>query len=117
MGLTERKAIEMLLSEAPLGESLLPVGMDDAAALELSGRYVINVDGLAESADRLPGMTLRQMGRKLVVHCFSDVSAKGAEPESFLAFIGLPRPSEEDVRSVAEGLAEGLREVGASLVG
>lgn len=97
---------------------VLPLGVDDAVALELRGTYVVNVDTVTEGSDLLPGMTLRQLARKIVVQTFSDVAAKGAKPAYFLISLCLPRVVErEDIDEIALGLDDGLSEVGGLLVG
>ena len=84
---------------------VLPLGVDDAVALELRGTYVVNVDTVTEGSDLLPGMTLRQLARKIVVQTFSDVAAKGAKPAYFLISLCLPREVErEDIDEIALGL-------------
>ncbi|HDM92499.1 MAG TPA: thiamine-phosphate kinase [Candidatus Korarchaeota archaeon] len=97
---------------------VLPLGLDDAAALELRGTYVVNVDTVSEGSDLLPGMTLRQLARKIVVQTFSDIAAKGAKPAYFLISLCLPRKArKEDIDEIALGLDCGLSEVGGLLIG
>ncbi len=118
-GLREVEVISRLasISRAARG-GLLPIGVDDATALQLEGTYVVNIDTVSKSADLLPGMGLRRLARKVVVQTFSDVAAKGATPQHFFLSICLPSSFERaELDEVARGIEWGLEEVNAQLMG
>ncbi len=118
--LGERKLIELVMKLVRIDpRSLLKLGVDDADALSLEkGIYVFNTDFVAESTDRLPGMTYWQLARKCIVANVADLAAKGAKPEGFLASVALP--SDFDLNSFKEifkGLDQGAAEYGSYLLG
>ncbi|MGB9630970.1 MAG: thiamine-phosphate kinase [Candidatus Methanodesulfokora sp.] len=100
-------------------ENLLQIGRDDAAAKMLKeGIYIFKSDMVTESADLLPGMTLRDLARKCVVNNISDLASKGAYPVAFLASIGLPKGIDmSSAKEIIFGLEDGVREYGTHLVG
>jgi len=100
-------------------EELLGVGRDDASARKLDeGVYVFNVDSLAESSDLLPGMSLRDFGRKAVIFNYSDLAAKGAKPIFFMASLTLQGwRSTKDFEEIVRGIEEGATEYDTHLVG
>ncbi len=118
--LGERKLIELVMKLIRINpRSLLKLGLDDADALNLEGGiYVFNTDFVAESTDRLPGMTHWQLARKCIVANVADLAAKGAEPVGFLASVALP-PSLELVsfEEIFKGLDDGAAEYGSYLIG
>jgi len=100
-------------------KELLGIGRDDASARRLDdGIYVFNVDSLTESSDLLPGMSLRDFGRKAVIFNYSDLAAKGAEPLFFMASLTMERwRSVSDFEEIVRGIEEGANEYGTHLVG
>lgn len=82
------------------------LGLDDAQAVELSGKVVFKVDVFDETTDWLPGMTLRDVGWKAVTAAVSDVLVKGARPLGVMLGVGLP----EETLDAADGLFEGIEE-------
>ncbi|RLG47779.1 MAG: thiamine-monophosphate kinase, partial [Thermoproteota archaeon] len=118
--LGEKKLIELVMKLIRVNpKSLLKLGLDDADALRLEeGVYVFNTDFVAESTDKLPGMTYRQLARKCIVANVADLAAKGAKPEGFLASVALP--SDFDLSSFEEifrGLDQGAAEYDSYLLG
>ena len=67
---------------------------------------------LALAAGRLGGAAA-----DLVRHCANDLLAHGAAPLAFLDYIAQARLDPAVVEAVVNGLADGCREVGASLLG
>ncbi len=118
-GLSEGEIISRLASiRQAVKDGLLPIGVDDAAAIQLDGTYVVNADTVTRGADLLPGMGFRRLARKVVVQTFSDVAAKGAEPEYFFLSMCVPSSfGREELEEVAQGIEWGLGEVGARLMG
>lgn len=57
------------------------------------------------------------IGRDLVNHCVNDILVQGARPLFFLDYIATGKLSPEVVASVVEGIAEGCRENGCTLLG
>ncbi len=118
--LGEKKLIELvmeLIRKNP--KSLLKIGLDDADALNLEqGTYVFNTDFVAESTDKLPGMTYWQLARKSIVANVSDLAAKGAKPEGFLASVALPSNFDLSCfKEVFRGLDQGAAEYDSYLLG
>lgn len=56
----------------------------------------INVDTMSKASDFLPHQTWTQIGSKLVTTTFSDLAAKGAQPELFLASLVLESSMRKD---------------------
>ncbi len=79
---------------------------------------MVKSDMLVGKTDVPRGMTYREAARKAVASCVSDFAAKGVAPDSFLLSLGLTRgTSEKDVRDLAEGFADSVREWKVNLVG
>jgi len=116
----ERALIELMLKWiTPMPGMPLPF-WDDAMAVDLGdGRaVVINTDMLAWETDVPPGMTHYQAARKAVVMNFSDLGAKGVQPQGFMASLGIPRDLEvEAVEEMARGFEAGAREYGGYVIG
>lgn len=93
---------------------------DDAMAIDLfDGRVVVlNTDMLVWETDVPKGMTLFQAARKAVIMNFSDLGAKGVQPQGFLASLGIPSDLEIDsIDELAQGFEVGAREYGGYVIG
>jgi thiamine-monophosphate kinase len=116
----ERALIELMLRRiTPMPGMPLPF-WDDAMAVDLgNGRAaVLNTDMLVWETDVPRGMTPYQAARKAVIMNFSDLGAKGVQPQVFLASLGIPRDLEvEDVEEMARGFEAGAREYGGYVIG
>ena len=89
----ERALIDLMLRHiTPMPGMPVPF-WDDVMAVSLgSGRAaVLNTDMLVWETDVPPGMTPFQAARKAVVMNFSDLGAKGVQPQAFIASLGIPR--------------------------
>ena len=65
---------------------------DDAAAVDINGKYLIATTDMLIAGTHFPkGTTAAQMGLKAVVVNLSDVAAMGAEPLGLIFSVGLPR--------------------------
>jgi len=118
--LGEKKLIELVMKLIRVNpKSLLKLGLDDADALRLEGGvYVFNTDFVAESTDKLPGMTYRQLARKCIVANVADLAAKGAKPEGFLASVALPPDFDLSFfEEIFRGLDQGAAEYDSYLLG
>ena len=101
-----------------LPRGFLPFGDDVAALPRGRGRLVLKSDMLVAKTDVPPGMTWRQVGRKSVAMCVSDFAAKGVNPKALMISLGIPRSlSEAGIRSLVNGIGDGMTEWGARLVG
>ena len=116
----ERALIELMLRWfTPMPGVPLPF-WDDAMAIDLGdGRAVVlNTDMLVWETDVPPGMTPYQAARKVVVMNFSDLGAKGVQPQGFMASLGIPRDLEvESIEEMARGFEAGAREYGGYVIG
>jgi len=116
----ERTLIELMLRWiTPMPGMPLPF-WDDAMAIDLGdGRAVVlNTDMLVWETDVPPGMTPYQAARKAVVMNFSDLGAKGVQPQGFMASLGIPRDLEvESIEEMARGFEAGAREYGGYVIG
>ena len=100
-------------------DSILPFGDDAVGYLIDDNRVlIVNVDMLVWGTDVLPGMSFRQVGRKVVTMCVSDVAVKGAKPLGVLVSIGIPKNFQvEYVEEIIRGINESSREYGACFLG
>jgi thiamine-monophosphate kinase len=101
-----------------LPRGYLPIGDDVAVLPGKRSKLILKSDMLVAKTDVPPGMTWRQAGRKSVAMCVSDFAAKGVSPEAFMVSLGIPRSlPDDDIKSLAEGFGDGMKEWGVSLVG
>jgi thiamine-monophosphate kinase len=116
----ERALIELMLRWiTPMPGMPLPF-WDDAMAVDLGDdrAAVLNTDMLIWETDVPRGMTPYQAARKAVVMNFSDLGAKGVQPQGFLASLGIPRDLEvEAIEEMARGFEAGAREYGGYVIG
>ena len=116
----ERALIERMLRWiTPMPGMPLPF-WDDAMAIDLGdGRAVVlNTDMLVWETDVPRGMTPYQAARKAVIMNFSDLGAKGVQPQGFMASLGIPRDLEvESIEEMARGFEAGAREYGGYVIG
>ncbi|MDP7208227.1 MAG: AIR synthase related protein, partial [Candidatus Bathyarchaeota archaeon] len=116
----ERALIDLMLRWiTPMTGMPLPF-WDDAMAIDLGDdrAVVLNTDMLVWDTDVPQGMTPYQAARKAVVMNFSDLGAKGVQPQGFMASLGIPRDLEvEAVEEMARGFDVGAREYGGYVIG
>ncbi len=75
-------------------------------------------DMLVEHTDVPPKMTFKQIARKSLVSCLSDLSAKGIKPVVALVSLGLPLSlSKRNVRDIINGFSLTSREFGFFIIG
>jgi len=95
-----------------------PIGDDVASMSTIPGRLVLKADMLVGRTDIPPGMTWRQAARKAVAMCVSDFASKGVSPKAFMVSLGIPRKMRRvEIRSLARGFKDGMREWGPHLIG
>ena len=102
---------------SPQRNDVLTKAGDDAAVLKIGGRkQVVSVDHL-RAFDNEPW----RMARIATVHALGDVWAMGAEPQSVLVSLILPRMSEDLQRRTVTEIMHGIQsiaiEAGADVVG
>lgn len=92
---------------------------DDAAAIDIGGRYLIVTTDMLVAGTHFPhGTTAEQMGIKAVIVNLSDIAAMGAEPLALIFSVGLPRELDVDfVRRIIRGMDVTARRYGAYVVG
>ena len=93
------------------------LGLDDAQAVELSGKVVFKVDVFDETTDWLPGMTLRDVGWKAVTAAVSDVLVKGARPLGVMLGVGLPEETLDAADELFAGIEEACDKLGVRVWG
>jgi thiamine-monophosphate kinase len=108
-----RSIASMLSSSAYLGPG------DDAAAIELGGRYlVVSTDMLWETTHFHPRMSWRQKGWMAAAVNLSDIAAMGAQPLGLLLAMGLPSNLDEsEVREMVQGAADCCDHFGTDYLG
>jgi thiamine-monophosphate kinase len=115
----ERALIELARRICAKGPKV-EVGIgDDAAAIDIDGRYlVVTTDMLVASQHFPPSTTAEQMGTKAVVVNLSDLAAMGAKPLGLVFSVGLPRHLEvKFVRRMIRSMDAAARKYGAYVVG
>ncbi|MEM7448211.1 MAG: thiamine-phosphate kinase [Myxococcota bacterium] len=92
---------------------------DDSAVLQQLSFPVVSVDTQVEEVHfRSRWLTDAMLGRRAVVAAASDLFAMGAAPRALLVSLILPEQIDDDrLVQLAEGLAKGADDVGASIVG
>lgn len=92
---------------------------DDAAAIDIDGRYLIVTTDMLVAGTHFPhGTSAEQMGIKAVIVNLSDIAAMGAEPLALIFSVGLPRELDVDfVRRIIRGMDVTARRYGAYVVG
>ena len=92
---------------------------DDAAAIDIDGRYLIVTTDMLVAGTHFPhGTTAEQMGIKAVIVNLSDIAAMGAEPLALIFSVGLPRELDVDfVRRMIRSMDVTARRYGAYVVG
>jgi len=116
----ERGLIERMLKHiTPMPGMPIPF-WDDVMALSLGdGRAaVFNTDMLVWGTDIPRGMNHYQAARKAVIMNYSDLGAKGVQPQAFLNNLGIPRDTRADhVEEMAKGFEAGAREYDSYVIG
>lgn len=90
--------------------------LDDVAQIEKN--MVFKADMLVASTDVPMQMTPRQVARKSIVSCASDLAAKGARPVAAMISLGLPADIPRGyVEELAAGFRQASQEFGVKIVG
>lgn len=90
--------------------------LDDVATI--GARLVFKADMLVASTDVPEQMTARQVARKSIVSCASDLAAKGARPVAAMISLGLPAGITRGyVAELAAGFRLASQEFGVKIVG
>jgi len=115
----ERALVELARRTFKIGPRV-KVGIgDDAAAIDIDGRYLIaTTDMLVASVHFPQGTTAEQMGHKAVIVNLSDLAAMGAEPLALIFSVGLPRELDVGfVRRIIRSMDSTACNYGAYVVG
>ena len=113
--LSEKKIIELFQSK--LGNaSFVP---EDVESFKIGReQLVVTVDTFVESTDLPPQMKLEDAGRKSIVSCVSDFSAKGVKPIFGIVSLTIPRKlSRSNIENLAKGFQGAAREFGLKILG
>lgn len=92
---------------------------DDAAAIDVDGRYLIATTDMLVARTHFPhGATAEQMGHKAVIVNLSDLAAMGAEPLALIFSVALPRGLDVGfVRRIIRSMDLTARKYGTYVVG
>lgn len=113
----EKAAVAAILGRL---KSSMAVGPgDDAAAMEVGGRYVVASTDIVSRLAHLPGtMAPRDIGWFVAAVNLSDVAAMGARPLGLLLSFCLPRDYLlKDLEQIMEGAQECVSSVGTEILG
>lgn len=99
-----------------------PLNGDDAAVLPMmnpNARVVLSTDAVVEGRHfRLDWQTPAQVGQRAIMQAVADIEAMGARPSACLLTAAVPADTELEVLTeLSRGLATGLQQAGASLIG
>jgi len=102
------KEIWKLIRRNNLGYSVIPKTFDDACALQIGERFLVFTnDGVAETTDKLPGMSWKDYGWRAVLSCVSDLAAKGAKPIGAMISLNLTRTvSANEIKEIYQGIID-----------
>ena len=103
----------------PPGEGVRVGSGDDAAVTEPRGASVTSVEAVVDGVHfTLEQFGARAVGRKALAAALSDLAAMGAEPGEAYVALGVPETVDDDqLRELADGLAEVAERDGVSVVG
>ena len=92
---------------------------EDAYLIKNQIPYILlNIDTMTKTSDFLPDQTWSQIGEKLVTMTFSDLVAKGAQPDSFLSSLVLEEDFIiDDLKALASSMQKTAKRYGASYLG
>src|SRR5918998_2943713 len=126
-GFDEKQVLGLIMSKMG-NTNLEPLfGKDDISVVSLEKiikkpnkgySLAVTCDMLVEHTDVPPRMTFKQIARKSLVSCLSDLSAKGIRPMLALVSLGIPLSlSKGDVRGIINGFTLTSREFGFFIIG
>ncbi|MHA1512807.1 MAG: thiamine-phosphate kinase [Candidatus Hodarchaeales archaeon] len=92
---------------------------EDAYLIKKQIPYILlNIDTMTKASDFLPDQTWSQIGEKLVTMTFSDLVAKGAQPDSFLSSLVLEADFLiDELKDLASSMQKTAKQYGASYLG
>ena len=92
---------------------------EDAYLIREQIPYILlNIDTMTKASDFLPDQTWIQIGEKLVTMTFSDLVAKGAQPDSFLSSLVLETDFLiKELKELASSMQKTTERYGASYLG
>jgi thiamine-monophosphate kinase len=92
---------------------------DDVEILKIgSSKIVVKSDMLVQGTDVPPGMKMREIARKSLVACVSDMACKGVKPSFATIAIAIPHGfTSAMINQIAEGFASASKEFGLKIVG
>src|SRR5919112_6051421 len=123
----ERQILSLIKSKFGAGNIDPLFGKDDISMIPLNkvlkmsnNEYslAITCDMLVEHTDVPPNMTFKQIARKSLVSCISDLGAKGIKPIVALISLGIPRYLNKwNVDDVIKGISLTSKEFGFFVIG
>ena len=110
---SEREFVRLLgRALGPQSEELIG---DDAAELQLSGRFVVTVDSQIEGVHFPTGLDASTVARRLLAVNLSDIAASGAEPR--FGFLALNAPPQFDHAAFFASLGQAASYHGVTIAG
>ena len=92
---------------------------DDVEVLKIgSSRIIVKSDMLVQSTDVPPGMKIKEIARKSLVACVSDLACKGIKPSFATMALAIPHSfTKKMINQLADGFALASKEFGLKIVG
>lgn len=125
--LNEKKILDLILSKLDATEVEPLFGKDDISLIPLNkiirisngdNSLAITCDMLVEHTDVPPKMTFKQIARKSLVSCISDLCTKGIKPAFALISLGIPRYLDKtNIDDMIKGFSLTSKEFGFFIIG
>ncbi|MER5174743.1 MAG: thiamine-phosphate kinase [Candidatus Nitrosocosmicus sp.] len=123
----EKQILALIMSKMDVTNMEPLFGKDDISLIPLNKvikksnkeySLAITCDMLVEHTDIPPKMTFKQIARKSLVSCISDLSTKGIQPVIALTSLGIPRYLNKwNIDDIVKGFSQTSKEFGFFIIG
>jgi len=123
----EKQILALIMSKLGTSNVEPLFGKDDISIVSLNKitkmsnkdySLAVTCDMLVEHTDVPPKMTFKQISRKSLVSCMSDLSAKGIKPVIALISLGIPRYlNKRNINDIINGFSFTSKEFGFFIIG
>ncbi len=123
----EKQILALIMSKMDVTNIEPLFGKDDISLISLNKvikksnkeySLAITCDMLVEHTDIPPKMTFKQIARKSLVSCISDLSTKGIQPVIALISLGIPRYLNKwNIDDIIKGFSQTSKEFGFFIIG